>query len=84
MKPVKIVFSHFCKENNLTAYKSTLFEDKPKYMEEMTLHKWLVFCKEFDIFDKLCRMEIDKKHKGSIDMSSSVFKKEVKEQVRVK
>ena len=45
LKPLNKVFSHFCKENNFTSFKSTLFEDKPKLMEEMSLNKWMVFCK---------------------------------------
>lgn len=49
-----MLFAHFCKENNLTSIKSTLFEDKPKAIEEMNLNKWMVFCKEFDILEKLC------------------------------
>ena len=61
LKPLHIVFVHFCKDNNLSAIKSTLFEDKPKVMEEMNLHKWMVFCKEFQIIDKLYQLRTQDK-----------------------
>jgi hypothetical protein len=59
MKAVKMLFAHFCKENNLTSMKSTLFEDKQKVMEEMSLNKWMVFCKEFDILERMCLKSVE-------------------------
>ncbi len=54
-----MLFAHFCKENNLTSMKSTLFEDKQKVMEEMSLNKWMVFCKEFDILERMCLKSVE-------------------------
>ena len=44
--------------------KSTLFEDKQKVMGEMSLNKWMVFCQEFEVIDKLCLKNVEEINKG--------------------
>lgn len=56
--------------------KSTLFEDKKKVMGEMSLNKWMVFCKEFEVIDKLCLKNVEEINKG--DKTEEYLQKEQK------
>ena len=78
LKPLHGVFSHFCKDNNLSSIKSTLFDEKPKAMEEMNLNKWMVFCKEFDIIDKLYALRTQDKSVLLSENKSSVESQQIK------
>lgn len=51
----------------------------------MPLNKWMVFCKEFDIFSKLCALKIQQRKKGSEETQAiNMENSRMKEQLKVK
>lgn len=70
-KQIRKIFQHFCKENHFCSIKNTLFDDKEKAKETMSLNKWMVFCKEFEIVAELLHLKQQEQVQKALDTVAS-------------